>query len=265
MSGFGPFQFPSVIRLESQVTARAGFVLKPEMSNISEHTADLPGGRVAVVRRFDPGDVPSPSPCLVVFEPGDATGYPPVLDMLGRHLAEAASLPVLGVTEADQAVPLSKHWINHWWDWAMASSDDLGVDRERVVLGARGVTAGSVLGAAARIAPTSRCCPRGLFLLCGVFGELDAGFANLLTAGAEGLPPIYVATSTCAPDRTNSRRMSAYLLHSGVEHWLVEWPGVTTLCLENLNRVPEMEQYIDAMVVCLRGLVYDARAARVTN
>ena len=103
-------------------------------------------------------------------------------------------------------------------------------------------------------------CPRpaGLFLLCGDFRDGDPSLVHAVSRGVLALPPTYIATSTVGFERTRSRHTSACLLDHEIECWYVEWPGVTASCLDNIDRVPEMERYIDAMAVAIRGVLATA-------
>lgn len=254
------FRFASVIRLERQLDDQVPNPVQPEMSNISEHVADLPGGGALAIRRFDPGECMAPAPAVVLFEPSANGEFPRSLDAIARRIAESAGLVVLGVTGRDTEGRLSSELVKSCWDWLVWAAEELGVDPTRVALGGRGETAGSVLRASSEIVLNSDSCPLGLILMCGDFGALDGRFVHLLQSERERWPAIYITTSASSPERIRSRRLSTYLLDRNVEHWLVEWPGTTARCLDHLNRVPEIDRYIDAMAVCLRALVVeDAR------
>ena len=253
-----PFRFDSVAQLEREAARQGALAVLPEMANISEHGVSLSGGRTALLRRFDPGANPTPSPAAVVFMGDRATHDPASEDTLCRYLAEALSLPVVGVREPQTELLVDHDWIAAWWRWCCSSGHEIGLDPTSLVLGARGRTCGSLLTAMDAPGSLEPMPPRGLFLLCGDYRDIDGWLAHPVTKQQKALPSLYMATSAIGHERTSSRRMSAWFLDRCIECWYVEWPGVNARCLDNIERIPEMERYIDAMVIVLRGLLLSA-------
>ena len=250
-----PFLFTSVEQLEREATRQEALAVLPEMTNISGHTEELPGGRIARMRRFDPGAGSATSPAAAVLMGPAERRRSGLDDSFSRFLAEALGLPVVSVHERQTTKPMDRDWITSWWRWCSESGGEIGLDPARIVLLARGKTCDPLLSAASTMSSADHQRPTGLFLLCGDFSDIDTSLVHALSRDEPALPPTYIATSSVGSERTRSRRMSAYLLDRNIECWYVEWPGVTARCLDSIDRVPEMERYIDAMVVTLRGLL----------
>ncbi|MEQ8315828.1 MAG: hypothetical protein RIE77_08115 [Phycisphaerales bacterium] len=257
-----PFLFASVEQLEREATRQESLAVLPEMTNISEHTEELPGGRTARMRRFDPGAGSATPPAAAVLMGPAVQRRSEIDDSFSRFMAEAVGLPVVSVHERHATTPMDRDWITSWWRWCSESGGEIGLDPASIVLLARGEYCGPLLNAVSTLGAAGRPRPAGQFLLCGDFSDVDPSLVHALSRDVRALPPTYIATSSVGSERTRSRRMSAYLLDHDIECWYVEWPGVTARCLDSIDRVPEMERYIDAMVVTLRGLLSIAPQSR---
>ncbi len=250
-----PFLFTSVEQIERESLRQQALAVLPEMKNISEYTEYLSGGRTARMRRFDPGVDFATPPAVAVLMGSAEHQRSGLNDSFSRFLAEALGLPVVSVHESQVTQTMNSDWITSWWRWCSESAGEIGLDPTRIVLLARGEICGSLLCALSTLSDAELQPPRGLFLMCGDFSGVDFTFIQSVSRNGRTPPPIYIATSSVGSERTHCRHVSTYLFDHDIECWYVEWPGVTTHCLDSIDRVPEMERYIDAMVVTIRGLL----------
>ncbi len=83
----------------------------------------------------------------------------------------------------------------------------------------------------------------------------------MLAESLSNLPPVYVVAAGIDPVRDDSIELAARLDEAGQEYYLVMWPGVGHNAGSFLFTpiTPEIETYLDAMAVYLRGVLIDRR------
>lgn len=79
----------------------------------------------------------------------------------------------------------------------------------------------------------------------------------LLAQNLAGLPPIYLAAMGLDPLKDESIELANRLKKEGQEHYLTIWPGVAHGALSLIPITPEIQEYVDAMAVYLRGVLHN--------
>jgi acetyl esterase len=77
----------------------------------------------------------------------------------------------------------------------------------------------------------------------------------LLAENLTGLPPVYIAAMALDPLKDDSIQLSDRLREEGQEYYLTIWPGVTHPAIAFIPIIPEIQEYLDAMTVYLRGVL----------
>jgi acetyl esterase/lipase len=77
----------------------------------------------------------------------------------------------------------------------------------------------------------------------------------LLAENLTGLPPVYIAAMALDPLKDDSIQLSDRLREEGQEYYLTIWPGVTHPAMAFIPIIPEIQEYLDAMTVYLRGVL----------
>lgn len=77
----------------------------------------------------------------------------------------------------------------------------------------------------------------------------------LLAENLTGLPPVYIAAMALDPLKSDSIQLADRLREEGQEHYLTIWPGVTHPAIAFIPIMPEIQEYLEAMTVYLRGVL----------
>jgi acetyl esterase len=77
----------------------------------------------------------------------------------------------------------------------------------------------------------------------------------LLDKNLSGLPPVYIAAMALDPLKDDSIQLASRLQQSGQEYYISIWPGVAHGALSLIPVTPEIQRYLDAMTIYLKGVL----------
>ena len=77
----------------------------------------------------------------------------------------------------------------------------------------------------------------------------------LLDKNLTGLPPVYIAAMALDPLKDDSIQLANRFQQSGQEYYLTIWPGVSHGALSLIPVTPEIQKYLDAMTIYLKGFL----------
>ena len=77
----------------------------------------------------------------------------------------------------------------------------------------------------------------------------------LLDKNLTGLPPVYIAAMALDPLKDDSIQLANRFQQSGQEYYLAIWPGVSHGALSLIPVTPEIQKYLDAMTIYLKGFL----------
>jgi acetyl esterase len=77
----------------------------------------------------------------------------------------------------------------------------------------------------------------------------------LLDKNLTGLSPVYIAAMALDPLKDDSIQLASRFQQSGQEYYMAIWPGVAHGALSLIPVTSEIQKYLDAMTIYLKGVL----------